>query len=426
MAGPDPMSDGARPGTSRQRRPDPGPRRGQTLKSAIVSGSAFENTERMQADWRRRLGWAGLLLLVWSVVGLINVVRMRYEVRLPWETSFWYGAPDALIWVGLTPLVIWVSRKLPIRRSQLVPRLALHVLIALGLSLAHSLADLAFHIVRVALTGGVAPARLIFDSVVRHTTHLNLMLYFLIAGFAHYAAYSRRLVDRERQAAELRAQLSDARLAALRMQLRPHFLFNALNTISGLMQRDVETAQSMVRHLGELLRMSLSLGQRDEIALGEELQFVRTYLEIEHARFRDRLTVRIDAADALLSCAVPAFILQPLVENAIHHGVARNPAGGTVRIEARNVDGKLELRVEDDGPGLEQEAAVRLPVRTLHSAERSTTAGDPTDDSMGGVGLSNTRSRLRELYDRNGELLVEDRPDGGVTARLRLPLRGAA
>ena len=298
-----------------------------------------------------RLGLIAIML-AWLCWGMINASRLHLDIGLPWPRALWFGLPDAVIWAALMPLVAWICARLPIGRDNLARRLPVHALIALVLAVGHNALDASMHAARRMLTGYSAGFLDTFTSVLGHTLHLNLVIYFLVVGFVHLLRYHKRLGERERQAAELRAQLSEARLKALRMQLQPHFLFNALNTVSGLMRSDVEGARTMLRQLGDLLRLSLDGGDRSTIPLEQELAFVTAYLEIERTRFADRMAWRVDADPELLATPVPPFVLQPLVENAVRHGLSLNPDGGTIEIAARRRNGAIDLSVLDEGAGV--------------------------------------------------------------------------
>lgn len=221
-----------------------------------------------------------------------------------------------------------------------------------------------------------------------------------IIGLAYALRYYHEVTERERAASELRTQLVQARLDALRGQLHPHFLFNTLNAIATLMHEDVDAADQMLTHLGDLLRLSLDRSSA-EITLGEELGFVERYLAIMQHRFSDRLSVRYETGDALANALVPTFVTQPLVENALEHGIARRPGPGRVEIAARRENGVLELSVSDDGPGV-------------------------AEPRSSGVGLSNTRARLQQLYGAASTLTLEPLEGGGTRAVVRIPYRECA
>jgi signal transduction histidine kinase len=227
----------------------------------------------------------------------------------------------------------------------------------------------------------------------------SVFMYFTVLGCVYAFTYHREARERESQQVRLAAQLADAKLRALRMQLHPHFLFNSLNAITVLV-RDQKTrdASRMLELLSGLLRQVLQTEKRNEVSLDDELRFVEQYLAIEQVRFSDRLEVRRFIDPAVRDALVPAFILQPLVENAVRHGVAKRSEPGFIEITARESDGQLVVTVRDNGPGYSPE-------------------------STAGVGLANTRARLETLFADASQLQVRDAPDGGTIATLTLPLK---
>jgi LytS/YehU family sensor histidine kinase len=230
----------------------------------------------------------------------------------------------------------------------------------------------------------------------------GVAVYFAVLGAEHATYYYLEAREREAQAGRLATQLADARLRALRMQMEPHFLFNSLNAITVIVRdRDSATATRMLEQLGEMLRRVLRADRPQEVTLAEELDFVRLYLGIEEMRFSDRLRPSIDVDPALYSAAVPEFVLQPLVENAIRHGLAKRVSASRLEIVARREGDELVLSVTDDGPGPD---------------------GDPVPTAEG-VGLGNTRERLATLYGGRARLELEPTPEGGARATVRLPYR---
>lgn len=231
----------------------------------------------------------------------------------------------------------------------------------------------------------------------------GVVFYSAVAAAFYANEMARAAGERERQALELKASLSEARLAALRHQLSPHFLFNALNTVSMLIRQGrSDDALSMLAEFGGLMRDLLRESSDHEVSLEEELDFVRRYLEVERLRFSDRLAVSIDPAGGAARARVPSLILQPLVENAVRHGIARRAAAGRIVVTIRTTGATLELTVADDGPGL---------------------PGRLDQAPAGGVGLANVRARLAQLYGELAGLSLASVPGGGVNATVHLPLR---
>lgn len=319
----------------------------------------------------------------------INVWRM---VR--WRLIWWFG------WTLIAPLVFEFVRRYPLRREGWP---ATVLLLVAGNVVAYTL-----H-VAIQVAAMYLPAyQMVHDSLPEairyHITislYLNVFIYWVIVLVANaLRAYgeTQRVALR---AANLEAQLANARLDALQMQLHPHFLFNTLHGISTLMYRDVRAADAMVSRLSKLLRRVLDTSDRHEVSLEEELDFVEEYLNVERTRFGDRLDVEFDIQPETRTLAVPTFVLQPLVENAIKHGVAANGNRGRIQIVARRTDGRLEVSVADDGPGI------------------------PADEAImdAGVGLSNLTDRLSRMYDDQARLDLSNVPGGGFRARVVLPIR---
>jgi sensor histidine kinase YesM len=231
----------------------------------------------------------------------------------------------------------------------------------------------------------------------------QLPIFWGLVGVAHALQFYERTKERERRAAELEARLAQARLQALRMQLNPHFLFNTLNSIASLVHEQPQ-AEQMIEALSDLLRLTLHAPDRHEVSLREELQFLERYLLIEQIRFGDRLRLERHIDPATLDAAVPILILQPLVENAVRHGIEAQIAPGLIQVTAERSGDCLRLCVQDNGRGLAPSAQGMV---------------------REGVGLSNTRSRLQELYPGAASLQVQPGKTGGFTAELRLPWRPA-
>ncbi|MEO5815852.1 MAG: sensor histidine kinase [Gemmatimonadaceae bacterium] len=237
-----------------------------------------------------------------------------------------------------------------------------------------------------------------------------VVIYFGVIAAGIARAYSVRYRARREQTVRLERQLAEARLDALRRQLDPHFLFNTLNVISSLVERDPRGVRRMISRLGGLLRFSIEGAQSPEITLRQELALLEQYLDIMQVRFQGRLETDIQADPATLDALVPTLILQPLVENAIKHGIERQREGGRIRVETLLHDDMLVLRVTDNGAGL------GAPARSLDGA---TPAGT-------GVGLRNTRARLAELYGTKQHFSLAAAPGGGAVAEVSLPLHSAA
>src|SRR5262249_9487050 len=222
-----------------------------------------------------------------------------------------------------------------------------------------------------------------------------------VLGVVQAIEYGRSLRQGQLRATQLEARLAQARLEVLRSELQPHFLFNALHAISALMHRNVEAADEMITHLGDLLRLSVERKSVQEVPLREELAVLEPYLSIVRIRFGDRLSINVDVDPSLLEFKVPLFLLQPLVENAIRHGIARRAGAGRIEIRARTFGDSVQITVFDDGAGLSQ-AAVRE-----------------------GIGISNTKMRLEQLYGSAAELVLHGHPESGTEVLVSIPMTGS-
>jgi sensor histidine kinase YesM len=230
------------------------------------------------------------------------------------------------------------------------------------------------------------------------TFHFNLLFYWVMVSVSHAFSYYRQFQERALRAKELEQRLTQARLQALQMQLNPHFLFNTLNAISTLMHRDVKAADRMLARLAELLRYALDSTDAQEVPLRQELAFLERYLEIERTRFGERLTIETQLQPETLDALVPNLVLQPLVENAIKHGVERRTKSGRITLIGEVKGERLALQVLDNGPGLRE-------------------------GGVEGIGLSNTRARLQQLYGEEHRFELRDANEGGVVVALEIPLR---
>ena len=360
------------------------------------------STTHASSPWTRWLVYAGLWLLLSSVFAS-QLYFAGYVT--PYPRAFAAEAVYWLAWWILLPAVFWWCRRLRDTSWALrAPALLLGALLAIFLAplLAQSL-HFAQNWLQLCV-GNCEPAYLPFSAegfrqVVR-VAGVNLPVY---AGsvLAWYAAtFYREARDRQMQAVELQSLLHHAQLEALRSQLNPHFLFNALHSMAELVHTDPKLAEQLIVRLGELLRQVLQSSNRQEVPLAEELEFIRGYVDIEQMRLGERLRVNWDIDPAALQARVPSLVLQPLVENAVQHGIAAATGPGTLSIAAR-LDGEfLRLEVRDNGPGL---------ARTVENSQ--------------GIGLANTRARLQRLYgERQG---FELQAGEGLTVRLRIPVSGA-
>jgi signal transduction histidine kinase len=324
---------------------------------------------------------------------------------LAWWRALLLQMPQAYMWALATPIIIWLGRRFPLARGRWLGAAALHLAICLAWVFVVDF-TFAFHVSNVLPTSNPRP---LLDRAVRLFVIWVLsdgLLYWIVLSVSYAVDHYRRFRERELAAAQLETQLAQADLQALKTQLHPHFLFNTLHTIGSLVRTgDRDTAVRVVAGLGDLLRRMLEGAARQEVPLKQELDFIRGYLDIEQVRFRDRLLVTVNVEPDALDAKVPYLILQPLVENALRHGIGPHGAAGHLTVEGRRAGGRLELVVRDDGPGIG--------------------AGGNGTDGAGrpGIGLANTRARLTRLYGREYALEVGNLPGGGVEARVALPFR---
>ncbi len=326
--------------------------------------------------------------------------RLNDDPGIAWNGVIFQGA-EWLFLGALAPITWFVARRYPIQQSRLHRALLAHAGGAVVLCLSWAALGLALgHALDTWVAQG--PIDRAYLNWVLTSFPWSLFLYFTMLGSIYAFTYFDEARAREIQASRLSAQLAEARLGALRMQLHPHFLFNSLNAVAVLV-RDQNTrgAARVVELLGEMLRELLRPDRPHEVQLSEELRFVERYLEVAHVRFSDRLRVEWNIDAAARDALVPDLLLQPIVENAVRHGVARRADAGRIEISAHVRDAVLELQVRDDGAGLH---------------ERSDTEG---------VGLSNTRERLRTLYGDHASLALRTASGGGAMVVITLPHRRA-
>lgn len=353
----------------------------------------------MAAEQRHRGLWleTAIIFAAWTVFGLILATQLYMQAQLggrqaPWPTVLRSGLINAYLWAFETVVIFWLARRVPLERKHLLPRIMVHVVAAIVLSFARTALMIEMM--------GPRPFNLVFWG----SASVNILYYALLLGIAHAVLYYGRYREGQRTAERLTAGLTEARLQALKMQLQPHFLFNTLNAISALIPVEAQPARRMVARLGDLLRISLEHEDTQEVTLREELAFLEPYLEIEQARLGDRLTVKMEIAPATLDARVPHLLLQPLVENAIRHGIAPRIEPGLVEVSTALAEDhrSLHLAVRDDGAGVEPDRKAR---------------------TRKGVGLANVQSRLEQLYGSEHCFALENHPAGGVVVRISLPFR---
>ena len=353
---------------------------------------------------RRPIAVAGICALVSLIDGLQMYVGLSLEGApglSPWRWLL-VGMGMWMPWAAFFPLVLWLADHVPGR--PLLRAAGVHLAAALAAAATHALVISAvIHLVEP--VPGARPRTL----ASRYITELSfgltqqLLIYFAILGALYALELQRRYRDRELRAAQLERELSQAQLEALRLQLQPHFLFNSLHAIAAHVRTQRGTAAvRMISALADLLRYTLDGSGRQKVHLAEEIEVLDRYLDLQRARFSDRLKIDIVVAPDVRDALVPSLLLQPLVENAVRHGIAAVPGEGAIRITCERRHGTLRLEVHDSGPGVD--------------------ASGPVD----GIGLGNVRARLARIYQGSASLELSRHPAGGTAAVVTLPLETAA
>lgn len=338
---------------------------------------------------------AAIYLLVWTTLGLFfgaqhYVVYQYAGESISWAQAIFLGLSEWYLWALLALALGQLARRFPFERGRRLANLSVTLPATLVITI---LKPVAWDpLVRLSGVPFLSQGPL-------ETFNLNLFTCWMLLGACHALQQYRASQIRREEAAALETRLARAHLQLLRTQLQPHFLFNTLHAITTLIRRDPPAAEEMVARLSDLLRLTLDRGDAQELPLKEELDFVTLYLRIQEVRFGERLRVEMKVDPDVLHALVPNMLLQPLVENAVQHGVSRRIDGGTISVEAGRRDTMLVVRVRDDGPGLEGD-------------------GEPRH----GIGLANTRERLERLYGDRQALRLESSTGGGLEVVLELPL----
>jgi signal transduction histidine kinase len=344
---------------------------------------------------------AWTLATILLLTGSYTAYRLK-GVPVPWAV-FLAEWVHFQIWAFFSPLIFWGVWRAPIARPRVLRLVACHAAAGVAVS--------ALHIVPLQMARQLI-SLFIDDRIYMPMTALwfarillnNLFAYLDVAAIGHAVHFARETRAGQLRASKLEAQLAQAQLQSLKAQIHPHFLFNTLNSVSSLIHRDVEAADRIIALLSDLLRQSLEMPPDALVPLRRDLEFLGRYLEIEKTRFKDRLRLRIDVAPEALDAEVPSLILQPIVENAIRHGIARRSRAGIVEIHARQDSEDLVLEVRDDGPG--------LPESGLFAGH--------------GVGLANTEARLRQHYPNRYRFELLNHSEGGLVVRMSFPFTAAA
>lgn len=357
---------------------------------------------------RRRVTKWLLIFGVWTLFGLFFASQFALQNQLSENPiSFWrilsWQLASGYAWFLASPLIFWLSKRYAFDDGKWKASVPIHVVASIVVSLgilvldAYVLPKLGY-LARFNLTSFWETFKILFFV----NFHFSIAIYWGTLAIHQAILNYRKYRERELQTSQLEARLAQSRLQVLKMQLHPHFLFNTLNAISELVHRDPDVADRMLTDLSDLLRMSFENLEVQEIPLKQELEFLRKYLEIEQTRFHDRLEVKMDIGPDTLDASVPNMILQPLVENAIKHGISPKAEGGHINIGASRNNGHLHLSVSDDGVGIVNNDAKLI-------AE--------------GVGLSNTRRRLKHLYGEGHTFTLRPEGEHGVSVVLDIPYK---
>jgi len=363
-----------------------------------------EERSRAEQLLAKRSVRLALMLSVWTIMAFffatqIYMLYYREEKPVPFKRALFVEGLGCFLWALSTPLVLWLARRFRIGRNNWRRRVPLHFLISLGL--VSTLLTIAY-VVYMFGTGrpsNLTPLRIL--QFIIYNVDRGLLTYWVIVLSSHAFNYYKSFRQGELNAAQLRTQLAQSQLEALKMQLHPHFLFNTLHSISALLNKDVDAARTMISRLGDFLRLTLENAGTQEVPLQQEIEFLNGYLEIERIRFQDRLTTRVEIDPSVLDVRVPNLILQPIVENAMRHAIATNSNLGRIEIVATPRNGMLRIQVRDNGPGL----------------SRAPSPGNPKH----GVGLANTKARLERLYGTNHRFELANEPAGGFVVTLEIP-----
>ena len=323
------------------------------------------------------------------------------ENPLSFFSIFKWQIASSLGWFALTPLILRLTKKFPPEGEMFHRNLS--ILISTGMFII--LLQLTINAL-ILPPLGFPPGRKFetFTDAYRFMFLTNfpwsLLIYFTVLGTIFVTRYYRKFRERELRAAQLEANLARARLQVLKIQLHPHFLFNTHNAISELIHKDPDAAEKTLTNLSDLLRISLEKLDVEEVPLEQELEFLKKYVEIEQTRFRERLKFKMHIAPDTLDAQVPNMLLQPLIENAVKHGITPLKKGGTIELEAARKNGHLLLQITDDGIGAEN-----------------------AKNLIKGIGLANTKARLLHLYKNNQSLEIESKKDKGFSVKLKIPFK---
>lgn len=351
-----------------------------------------------------------IIIGVWTVVALFFTSQVSMQSRLsqnpvPFFRILTWQLSSSYVWLAFMPLILWLGRKFRFENGQWKRSVPVHFIASIFVAFAQQAVD-ALILPQLGYPPNIKFASYLegYKVFLLINFHLSVSIYWAVIGIKHAISYYQKYRERELRTSQLEARLAQTRLQVLKMQLHPHFLFNTLNAISELVYKDPEAAEQMITNLSDLLRLSLDNVGVQEVPLQQELEFLKKYIEIEQTRFHDRLQIEMHIESDTLDATVPNMILQPLVENAIKHGIAPRSWGGRIDINAERQNGSLLLCVSDDGVGVPD---------------------GNTENLKEGVGLSNTRARLKHLYGDAHKFELQSLIDGGLALKLEIPFKSS-
>jgi signal transduction histidine kinase len=359
----------------------------------MMESGALRVTPRLIAGVATALGIFSTFQ-AFNYVSLFTEREPSFPMLLLLNVTYWY------CWAVLVPGMLWMARRYRFDRATWRRSAAMHVLGVLVFTFLHAVLTVTLRAPVLSWIGMDVEWWAAFQQLFFLNFDWEMMTYWAVVGLSHALDFHNESQAQALNSAQLETRLAEASLQSLQRQLHPHFLFNTLHTISALMHRDPEAADAMLAQLSDLLRLTLDRVGTQEVALKEELDFLSKYLAIERTRFGDRLRVQLDIEPRTLDASVPNFLLQPLVENAIRHGIAQKVGGGRVEVHASRTGDELSLVVRDTGPGLSE--AKLKGLRT-------------------GVGLANTRSRLQHLFGAKHRFEFEEPDEGGLAVKIAIP-----
>ncbi len=367
--------------------------------------SFIQAKSRVRSAFKKQFVWL-MAFAAWMLIGLsftfnyylfsghyVEIFKKppTFSEMMLWELPYW------IIWAALAPIVFRLTRRFRLDRANWHVSLMVHISACVFISILHRAIYLILGwMLHVAAFRRVSSISELYGFLFFFNLPTGFMSYGTILLISQVVDFYHSYREKELKASQLKAELAQSQLKALRAQLHPHFLFNTLNSISALLEEDSEAADEMIARLGDFLRMTLDSSASQQVTLAQELEFLRCYLDIERVRFQDRLSVRIDIESQAMDAKVPNLILQPIVENALRHGVTSRFESGEIEVRAYRAGDRLSVQIRDNGPGL-------------------------VEGFREGIGLANTRARLETLYADSYRFELKDAAGGGLAVRLEIP-----